>query len=397
MSRITVSSGLLLLAIPLLFAGGLAYGAGYATESGIGFAAGVACLGIASGASERWRGFAFSLWVLVLVISSLSYPEFFRNWGDFELKTLITPLIQLIMFGMGTMLSLADFARVLKMPRAVVIGMVLQFTVMPLTGALLARLFGFPPEVAAGLVLVGSCPGGVASNLMTYLARGNIALSVTMTACSTLASPLMTPLMMTMLAGQYVKIPFWDMMLTIIQFIIVPVVAGLVANWTLRKLNLRGPWLDRLLSWVAMASICFIVGIITSLSRDQLLQVGAALMAAAVIHNAAGYLFGYWGAWLFGLDESSRRTVAIEVGLQNGGMASGLAVSVLQSSDAALAPAIFGPWMNVSGSILASWWRSRPTGSKSNPVNECRVKVERENEEDGGNDEMVGTSRSRNP
>jgi bile acid:Na+ symporter, BASS family len=359
MPQMTAARGLLLLALPWFLGGLVAYSLGHTAPSGILCAVGVAFLGTSCANSERFRGFSFSLWVLVFLLSSLSYPEAFHRWGDFELQRLITPLIQLIMFGMGTMLSLADFARVLKMPRAVVVGMVLQFSVMPLVGAGLARAFGFPPEVAAGLVLVGSCPGGVASNLMTYLARGNIALSVTMTACSTLVSPLMTPLMMTWLAGSYIRIPFWDMMLTIVRFIIVPIVAGLIANWVLRRLNLRGPWLDRLLSWIAMGSICVIVGIITSMSRDQLLQVGLALMLAAVLHNLAGYLFGYGGAWLCGLDEATRRTVAIEVGLQNGGMASGLAVSVLKSSDAALAPAIFGPWMNVSGSILASWWRTR--------------------------------------
>ncbi len=361
MPNLTTARGFLLLSLSLCLLATLAYAAGHSALGGFGLAAGVACLAVASASSPRWGGCAFSLWVLAFVISSLAYPELFRSWGDFELKRLITPLIQLIMFGMGTMLSLADFTRVLKMPRAVIIGMVLQFSVMPLMGFTLATLFGFPSEVAAGLVLIGSCPGGVASNLMTYLARGNIALSVTMTACSTLVSPLMTPLLMTLLAGRFIEIPFWDLMLTIAQIIIVPVVAGLIANGLLRRWNLRGDWLDRLLSWLAMVSICLIIAIITSLSRDQLLQVGVALLIAAVLHNAAGYVFGYGGAWLLRLDESTRRTVAMEVGLQNGGMASGLAVSVLGSSDAALAPAIFGPWMNVSGSMLASWWRSRRT------------------------------------
>ncbi len=145
--------------------------------------------------------------------------------------------------------------------------------------------------------------------------------------------------------------------------IVVPVMAGLIANRILQQMGLRGPWLDRLLSLLAMSAICFIIAIITALSRDQLLNVGLALVAAAVLHNGMGYVLGYWGAWLLGLEESDRRTVAIEVGLQNGGMASGLAVNVLHSTDAALGPAIFGPWMNISGSMLASWWRSRPVCS----------------------------------
>lgn len=253
------------------------------------------------------------------------------------------------------------------MPKAIFTGMALQFTVMPFVGAAIAYFFGFKAGIAAGVVLIGSCPGGVASNVMTYLARGNIALSVTMTACSTLVSPIMTPLMMKLLAGQYIEIDFIDMMATIIQIIIVPIGAGLITNAILQKLKLTGRWMDRILSLVAMFSICFIIAIITSLSRDELMTVGLWLIGAAIIHNSVGYLFGYWGARLFRMDETSCRTIAIEVGLQNGGMASGLAINLLKSHEAALAPAIFGPWMNISGSVLASWWRK-----KSRIRNECQ-------------------------
>ncbi len=334
---------------------------GMSLQGGIAIVAGTLCLALSSSGSRRFRGMSFSLWVGAFVAAAMFHPSLFRQWGGFELKSLIVPLIQLIMFGMGTMLSLSDFARVLRMPHAVLVGMFLQFSIMPLLGAGLAAGFGFPVEVAAGVVLIGSCPGGVASNVMTYLARGNVALSVTMTACSTIVSPLATPLAMKMLAGQYVTIDVPAMMLSIFRMIILPVLAGLIANQILQRLKLRGKWLDQSLSLLAMASICFVIAIITALSRDQLLDVGLALIAAAVLHNGMGYLLGYWGAWLFGLEESDRRTVAIEVGMQNGGMASGLAVNVLKSTDAALAPAIFGPWMNISGSVLASWWRGRPT------------------------------------
>jgi len=181
---------------------------------------------------------------------------------------------------------------------------------------------------------------------------------VTMTACSTLASPVMTPLAMKLLAGQYVPVSFNEMMVSIVKMIILPIAAGLVVN---RVLHGRAAWMKSALPLVSMGAICFIIAIITSLSRDKLLQMGMALIAAVAIHNAVGYLLGYWGARLAGLVEADCRTVAIEVGLQNAGMASGLAISVLKSAEAALAPAIFGPWMNVSGSILASWWRARPT------------------------------------
>ena len=343
----------------LIIAWGVTIASGQTATSQILILGAVILLALACSVSERFRGLSFSAWVAVVLVATMFYPLMFRKWGPIELKVLIVPLIQLIMFGMGTMLSLADFARVLKMPRAIAIGMFLQFSIMPLLGAGFAMVFDFPPEVAAGVVLVGSCPGGVASNVMTFLARGNVALSVTMTACSTLASPLVTPLAMKFLAGQYVQIEFVTMMIGILKMIVAPILIGLVANRILQHLNLVGEWLERTLSIVAMSAICFVIGIIVSLSRDQLLSVGAALFVVAITHNALGYLLGYGGAWLLGLEETDRRTVAIEVGLQNGGMATGLATNVLQSTDAALAPAIFGPWMNISGSMLASWWRDR--------------------------------------
>ena len=320
----------------------------------------IACLAIAANIHPKFRSVAFSLWVMTLVASAMFHPEVFLKWGEFEQKRLILPLIQVIMFGMGATLCVADFTRVLKMPWAIGIGILLQFSVMPLTGAGLAMAFGFPPEVAAGVVLIGSCPGGVASNVMTYLSRGNVALSVTMTACSTLVSPILTPAAMTLLAGQYIEVDFLNMMLTILKMIIAPIVLGLVANKMLTHFSLLSRKTEQTLSLIAMISICYIIAIITAHSRDKLMAVGFLLIFTAVTHNTIGYLLGYWCARLCRLDETTRRTVAIEVGLQNGGMASGLAINVLRSSDAALASAIFGPWMNISGSVLASWWRRRP-------------------------------------
>jgi len=377
------------------------------------------------------KSFTFTAWVFAFVAASMVYPVAFGSWFGVDLKILIVPLIQIIMFGMGTTLSVADFGRVFKMPWPVLVGFVLQFSVMPLTGLALAKIFGFEAEIAAGVVLIGSCPGGVASNLMTYLAGGNVALSVTMTSCSTLVSPVMTPFLMDKLAGQFIEINFLSMMFGIINMIIVPIVAGLIANrilysrhkvfqrggvlaligaasvllavgmilWApsavftygeaslqkdgfivglmligvvaLAKLVisvwLKGPenWMDKALPIVSMAGICYIIAIITARSRDDLMTVGLYLIGASIIHNFVGYILGYWFARAARLDESSCRTVAFEVGMQNGGMASGLAMNVLKSAPAALAPAIFGPWMNVSGSVLATWWHRKPVDRPS--------------------------------
>ncbi len=192
---------------------------------------------------------------------------------------------------------------------------------------------------------------------MAFLSKGNVALSVTMTACSTLAAPLMTPLAMKLLAGRLIELDFLTMMWSIVELVILPIGAGLIIN---RLIAGRRKFFDRVLPAVSMAGICFILAIIAAGSRDELLQSGLALLGAALLHNVSGYLLGYWGAGLGGLSESDRRTVAFEVGMQNGGMAVGLATNVLKSTAAALAPAIFGTFMNVTGSTLASWWRDRP-------------------------------------
>jgi len=346
----------LVLSLASAAATSLAWVTGTSAIVGPAAIAALALLAISCQGYPSLKVFTFTFWVLTGTVAALFYPAAFLSWGGFQLSRLNVPLIQLIMFGMGASLSFSDFARALKMPKAVLIGMFLQFTVMPLAGWGVAAACGFDPEVAAGVILIGSCSGGVASNVMVYLARGNVALSVTMTACSTLLAPLMTPLAMKILAGRLIPIPFVDMMISIINLVIVPIGAGLIANKLLRD---RRQWLDRLLPAVSMAAICFIIAIIAANSRDKLLTVGFALIGAAIIHNSIGYLLGYLAARATGLSETDSRTVAFEVGMQNGGMAVGLATNVLNSTDAALGPAIFGAWMNISGSTLASWWRER--------------------------------------
>lgn len=311
---------------------------------------------------EKWRGYAFTLWLFAFVAAAMFYPSAFRSVGGFELRRLIVPLIQVIMFGMGTSLSTADFARVFRMPKPVFVGLGLKYTIMPLTGVALVKLFGFESEVAAGVILIGTVSAGVASSVMVYLAQGSIALAVTMTICSTLLAPVLTPLLMKLLAGQYVPIGLFAMMVEIINMIVLPIVAGLVFN---RLLHGKMAVVDRLLPVVSMVSICLTIAIITALSRDKLLQVGPQLIVAMMLQNVTGYVLGYAGARRFGLDETEARTVAFVVGLQNGGMASGLAINVLRSSDAGLAPAVFGAWMNISGSALASYWRRKPVRGKA--------------------------------
>ena len=314
------------------------------------------------GTDSLFRSFAFTFWIFSAVTLAMFYPEYFLYVGDFKLSVLIVPLIQIIMFGMGTSLSVQDFVRVLKMPKGVAVGVFLQYTIMPAVGISLALAFGFPPEIAAGVVLIGSSPGGVASNVMAYIAKANLALSVTLTAVSTLLSPFLTPLLMKLLAGQFVPIDVIAMMWSITKMIIFPIVLGVLFNHFVHG---RAKWLDDAMPVISMVGIAVIITIITAAGRDGLMAVGVLLVIAAIIHNATGYLLGYWGARLLGMDEKSSRTVAIEVGMQNAGMASGIAVQMGKIATVGLAPAIFGPWMNVTGSALANYWMRKPVENDS--------------------------------
>ncbi len=280
------------------------------------------------------------------------------------MKQAVIPLVQLIMFGMGTTLAFGDFSRILRMPKSVLIGLGLQYTVMPLMGWTYAALFGLQGEVAVGLILYGSCAGGVSSNVITYIAGANLALSVTMTALSTMISPLTTPVAMKVLAGQHLPIQMAPMMVSILEMILVPVLAGLLVN---RYLHRYAKWASRWLPSVSMWGICTVIAITIALSHDDLVAVAVPLLGAAACHNATGYALGYWSARAFGLNRIDSRTVSIEVGMQNGGMATGLAFDVLQSGAAALPSAVEGPWAAVTGAGIASYWRRSHRPSPASP------------------------------
>lgn len=317
-------------------------------------------LAVAARLSVRFRAVAFTVTVVACVTCALFFPDQLTSWTGSEPSKFIgprvfAPLLQLIMFGMGMTLTFTDFGRVLREPKPVLIGLVLQFTVMPLTALACVWLFGFEGEIAAGLILFGACSGGTASNVITFLARGNVALSVTMTCCSTLVAPLMTPLIMELLAGAHLELNPVAMSWSICKMIVAPVLIGLLVN---RFIHDRVTWLLRWLPLTAMAAICVIIGLTVAMARDEMLQYGPLLFVAAVCHNAAGFSIGYAAARVCRLNQVDCRTVAIEVGMQNGGMASTLAHTVLHSEAAALASAIEGPWGAVVGSGLASRWRS---------------------------------------
>jgi bile acid:Na+ symporter, BASS family len=312
---------------------------------------------------ESLKGFSYTVTIFAAVTTALYYPQYFVSVGDFKFSSLITPLIQLIMFGMGTSMGVEDFVGVVKMPKGVVIGVFSHFLIMPAVGFAIASMSGFEPEIAAGIILIGCSPNGMASNVISYLAKANLALSITITAFSTLLAPFMTPMLMKFYAGALVDIEVLDMMWDITKMVIIPIGAGLLFN---KFLSGKAKWLDDAMPLVSMFGIAFIIVIITAAGRESLLNIGPALILLVLLHNLSGYFLGYWSGRLFKMSERDCRTMAIEVGMQNGGLASGLAKEMGKIATVGLAPAVFGPLMNITGSILASWWH-RKVPKEENP------------------------------
>lgn len=313
-------------------------------------------LAIAFRGHKFLKGFSYTTMIFAAVSLSMYYPHYFKTIGNFNLSSLIVPLLQLIMFGMGTELSLKDFSQIVQMPKGVIIGIICHYTIMPFIGYGVANIFNFPPEIAAGIILVGCSPSGLASNVMCYLSRGNLALSVSVTTVSTLVAPLLTPLLMQLLGGSFITIHFLDMVWEMVKMVVLPVAAGIGVRYLLKG---RVEWLNKVMPITSMIGIVLILVVIIAKGRDALLQVGGLIILATFIHNTLGYLLGYWSGRLFKFNERDSRTIALEVGMQNAGLASALASKISANPAVALAPAIFGPMMNITGSLLSSWWHNR--------------------------------------
>jgi bile acid:Na+ symporter, BASS family len=299
------------------------------------------------------KNYLYTLSIIAAASIAYCFPQYFISINGFSLRELIIPLLQIIMFGMGTTMTKDDFKSVIKSPKSVVVGLVCQFTIMPLLGFSLANLFSFPSEIAAGIILIGCSPSGLASNVMAYIAKANVALSITITSIATLLAPILTPFLMKILGGQYIKIDFFNMMWDIFKMIIIPLALGII---TLAILKEKGKLLQKILPIISMIGIALIIVVITAAGQKSLQTVGLSLILATLMHNIGGFLLGYWGGRLFKLPEQDCRTIAIEVGLQNAGLASGLAKSMGKLATVGLSPALFGPIMNTTGSLLASWW-----------------------------------------
>ncbi len=300
--------------------------------------------------------FSFTLLIILSATLAMFFPKYFTEIGDFQLKGLIVPLIQIIMFGMGTTMSLADFGLVLKTPKAVIVGLVCQFTIMPIMGYILANSFGFSGEIAAGVILIGCSPSGLASNVMAFIAKANVALSITITSIATLLAPFITPALMKLLAGQFIEIELVTMMKDVANMVFLPILFGLIVNKVFAK---NKTVIENIMPKISMAGIVIIISIITAAGRQSIIEYGGLLLICTLMHNISGFILGYYGAKLFKLPEQDCRTVAIEVGLQNGGLASGIAMKMGKIATVGIAPALFGPVMNINGSILATFWSKK--------------------------------------
>lgn len=292
----------------------------------------------------------FPLWAVGFAALAYWQPQVFAG-----LARAIVPLLALVMFGMGITLSAQSFAEVARRPALVGLGVVLQFLLMPLLAWLIGALMALPPALLIGMVLVGSCPGGTASNVICYLARGDVALSITLTAVSTLLAVVATPLLTWVYVGARVPVPVADMLVSMLTIVIAPVLGGLLINrfWG-RQLG----HLKRMFPLLSVFAIALIIAIVVAIKRDQLAVLGPALAVAVMAHNVAGLGLGYWAARCLGLDGRTSRTLAIEVGMQNSGLAVALANQYF-SAAAALPGALFSIWHNVSGSALAAYWTRR--------------------------------------
>lgn len=294
--------------------------------------------------------------VFVIVIAAIAL---FQPWTFKWAASKVTILLGIVMFGMGMTLKLEDFRLVFQRPRDVFIGALAQFTVMPALAWLLATIFNLPADLAAGVILVGTCPGGTSSNVMTYLAKGDVALSVSMTMTTTILAPIVTPLLTWWLAGAWVDVSFTAMMMSIVQVVILPIVLGIIINTFFSSTVDK---FIKLLPLVSVIAIVLIVGGVVAVSSQRIMETGLLVMGIVVLHNLGGYAIGFGIAKALHMNIAKVKAISIEVGMQNSGLATSLAMMHFGAA-AAIPGAIFSVWHNISGSIAANYLAARMTKS----------------------------------
>lgn len=309
-------------------------------------------------ALSRFVGNTFAYWVLLFAVVAFFLPQWFIG-----LKPAIVPLLGVVMFGMGLTLKVDDFAEVARHPWRVALGVVAHFVIMPGVAWLLCQVFHLPAEIAVGVILVGCCPSGTASNVMTWLAKGDLALSVAIAAVTTLLAPLLTPALIWLLASAWLPVSFADLFWSILKVVLLPIVLGVVAQ---RLLGERTRIAVDVLPLVSVVSIVLIVSAVVAASQAKIAESGLLIMAVVILHNSFGFLLGYFTGKVFKLPLAQRKSLALEVGMQNSGLGAALA-SAHFSPLAAVPSALFSVWHNISGALLATWFRRMDEKAAAEP------------------------------
>ena len=300
---------------------------------------------------ERFSQFVsntFAIWVLIFAALAFLSPNTFSWIGGY-----ITILLGIVMFGMGLTITVDDFKEVLTRPKDVAVGVVGQFVIMPTLAYLLAKVFNLPPEIAVGVILVGCCPGGTSSNVMTFLSKGDVALSVTVTSVTTILAPFVTPALILLFAKEWVNISPSSLFISIVQVDLIPIILGIIVQKLFKR---QAQASVKVLPLVSVMAIVAIVSAVVAGSQEKIAETGFIIFAVVVLHNTLGYLIGYLFAKLFKMDLPKKKAIAIEVGMQNSGL--GVALATAHFSPLSAVPsAIFSVSHNISGPILATIFR----------------------------------------
>jgi len=292
----------------------------------------------------------FPLWAILLSTLAFFQPDFFV-----ALKSYIIPLLIIVMLGMGFTLTWHDFKQILHEPKVILLGAALQYCIMPLAAFLIARIFSLPVELLIGMLLVGASAGGTASNVITYLAKGDLALSISMTLLSTLLAVIALPLLTWLYIGQMVYVPVADMFLSLLKLILLPIIIGTTVNTLYHK---QIKTVEPVFPLISAIAIVVIIAIVVALNQENIQHVAVSIVIAVILHNSLGLLSGFWLIKKLGYTDKVARTVAIEVGMQNSGLSVALALKYFTAASA-LPGALFSIWHNLSGSVLAAYWRKK--------------------------------------
>ena len=299
----------------------------------------------------------FGKWMALIVIAVAALALFAPQTCLWVKTSWINWLLGIVMFGMGLTLKMDDFKVVFSRPKDIIIGFIAQFTLMPLIAFALTKAFSLPTEIAVGVILVGTCPGGTSSNVMTYLSKGDVPLSVGMTAVSTLFAPLMTPLLTLLYAGQRVDVNAVAMFLSIVKVVLLPITLGLVCNYFFEKVTRE---IVRILPLISTIAIIMIIASVVSANSARLKTVGVMVVIVVILHNLLGYAAGFGVGKLLRLNTTKCRALSIEVGMQNSGLATSLAATHFAQYPLATIPgAVFSVWHNISGAVYANFLANR--------------------------------------